>query len=552
MIALDAHQIAQITGGTVLGLDTAAAGQDAVSAGQVPVVEHVTTDSREVGPGTLFVAKPGEVTDGHNFVPAAFEAGATLALVERPVPLAEAPATLTEAPATLETTSVYPSVQVNDVVEAMGALAAWVVAHLRESHGTADGGVKVVGITGSVGKTTTKDLLRAVFESVGPTVAPQGSYNGEVGVPLTVFTATEQTRYLVVEMGATHIGNIEYLCNMVHPDVGVVLCVGTAHAGEFGGVDNIAVAKGELVEALGTDGVAVLNEDDPRVRTMHTRTQAPVVFFTAGDACTAHPITGQRVWASDVTTDDDGHPTLTLHFPDGSEHRVVSGLIGAHHVSNILAAATAAFVAGVPAEQIATVLQHRGAGSRWRMERTERGDGVTVINDAYNANPQSMRAALQTLAELGRGSGDRPARRTWAVLGGMLELGDLSVEEHDAIGRQVVRMNISKLVAVGETARPIYNAAHLEGSWGNEATWVPDADAAEELLAQELAPGDMVLFKSSNAAGMKILGDKVAAAPVTDSRAPAAANDAPAEADHWLSAGDFVNTDRDQPGGAHA
>lgn len=520
MIALDAHQVAQITGGTVLGL------QDSAPA---PVIQHVTTDSREVAAGTLFVAKPGDVTDGHKFVGAAFAAGAELALVQRPV--------------MDESGAQYPSVQVPDVVEAMGALAAWVVAHLRELHGAGADGVKVVGITGSVGKTTTKDLLRAIFESVGPTVAPQGSYNGEVGVPLTVFTATPETRYLVVEMGATHIGNIEYLCNMVHPDVGVVLCVGTAHAGEFGGVENIAIAKGELVEALGPDGVAVINQDDPRVRTMHSRTQAPVVFFSADTDTSVLPPRAQRVWATDVTTDDDGHPTLMLHFPDGSQHRVVSGLIGAHHVSNVLAAATAAFVSGVPAAQIASVLQNRAAGSRWRMERTERADGVTVINDAYNANPQSMRAALQTLAALGRPTGNHAARRTWAVLGGMLELGELSVQEHDSIGRQVVRMNISKLVAVGETARPMYNAAHLEGSWGNEATWVADADSAEELLTRELAPGDIVLFKSSNAAGMKILGDKIAAATVDAHREPAAANDAPAAGDHWLSAGDFVNAE---------
>lgn len=488
MISLDAHQIARITGGTVLGVEDSS----------VPVVEHVTTDSREVQPGTLFVAKPGEFADGHSFVPAAFTAGASLALVERPVHDALG------AP--------FPSVRVHDVVEAMGTLAAWVVAHVRQLHkGSEDSGVKVVGITGSVGKTTTKDLLRAIFESVGPTVAPQGSYNGEVGVPLTVFTATEQTRYLVVEMGATHIGNIEYLCNMVRPDVGVVLCVGTAHAGEFGGVENIAIAKGELVEALGSHGMAVLNEDDPRVRAMHTRTQADVTFFSAEHSGDAELLVGRRVWASDIDTDDDGHPILTLHFPDGSAHRVVSGLIGAHHISNILAAATAAYVAGVPAEQIVAVLRHCGAGSRWRMERTERADGVTVINDAYNANPQSMRAALQTLAQLGRGSENRPARRTWAVLGGMLELGELSAQEHDAIGRYVVRMNIAKLVAVGPEARPIYNAAHLEGSWGDEATWVDDADAAEQILREELAPGDIVLFKSSNAAGMKVLGDKVAA-----------------------------------------
>ncbi|KAA9394426.1 UDP-N-acetylmuramoyl-tripeptide--D-alanyl-D-alanine ligase [Kocuria coralli] len=512
MIPLNAHRIAEITGGTVLGLDN-------VADAELPVIDHVTTDSREVVDGTLFVAKPGEVTDGHVFVGKAFDGGARLALVERPVAAEDA--------------TVFPSVQVDDVVEAMGALAHWVVEYLRERRE-----LQVVAVTGSVGKTTTKDLLRSIFASEGPTVAPRGSYNGEVGLPLTVFTATEDTRYLVVEMGATHIGNIEYLCGIARPDVGVVLCVGSAHAGEFGGVENIAIAKGELVESLTPQGVAVLNEDDPRVRGMRTRTQAPVVLFGTGEGQGPDAADDVRVRASDISTDDDGHPSFTLHFPDGSEHRVVSGLIGAHHVSNILAAAAAAFVSGIAPETIVGALRNRGAGSRWRMERTERPDGVSVINDAYNANPQSMRAALQTLAELGRPRGDKPSRRTWAILGGMLELGDVSVDEHDAIGRQVVRLNISKLIAVGEVARPVYNAAHLEGSWGNEATWVPDAEAAEALLAEELAPGDIVLFKSSNAAGLNRLGDRVAAADGATAREPAAANDAPSVTGEWLSAGD--------------
>lgn len=522
MIALDAAEIARITGGTLCGLADS-------PTDQLPVIDHVTTDSREVRPGTLFVAKPGEITDGHRFVSTAFDAGAVLALVEHEV--------------RDEAGAVFPSVCVADVVEAMGTLAAWVVEHVRNHHAALGHEVKVIGVTGSVGKTTTKDLLRAIFESVGPTVAPQGSYNGEVGVPLTVFTATENTQYFVVEMGATHVGNIKYLCDMVKPDVGVVLCVGNAHAGEFGGVENIAVAKGELVEALSGDGVAVLNADDYRVRDMHSRTQAPVMFFGAGNH-EELPTQTQWVRASDVQLNDHGHPTFTLHFPDGSEHRITSGLIGAHHVTNILAAATAAYAANISAEHIASVVQKLGAGSRWRMERTERADGVTVINDAYNANPQSMRAALQTLADLGRETKDRPARRTWAVLGGMLELGDLSVPEHDAIGRYVVRMNISKLVAVGQAARPMYDAAHLEGSWGNEATWVQDAHTARELLDKELTCGDIVLFKSSNAAGLKNLGDEIARSRVEVVGEPAAAHDSPAADDHWLSAGDFVNADR--------
>jgi UDP-N-acetylmuramoyl-tripeptide--D-alanyl-D-alanine ligase len=517
MIELTAAQIAQITEGRAAG-DTGAV-----------VVDHVTTDSREARPGTLFVAKPGEVTDGHEFVGAAFAAGAVLALAEREV---------TDAAGV-----VHPSVIVPDVVEAMGRLAAWVVAHLRADHE-----VKVIAVTGSVGKTTTKDLLRGIFSAEGPTVAPQGSYNGEVGVPLTVFTAGPDTRFLIIEMGATKIGNIDYLCRMVRPDIGVVLCVGSAHAGEFGGTANIARAKGELVESLGADGVAVLNDDDAAVRQMHRRTAAPVVLFGESPANALPEVPAARVHASGVRLGAAGNPEFDLHFPDGSVHRVASRLIGDHHVSNLLAAAAAAFTAGVAPERIAASLNAQGAASRWRMERTERPDGVTVINDAYNANPQSMRAALQTLAQLGRGTGGAAPRRTWAVLGGMLELGDSTVEEHDALGRMVVRLNISKLIAVGELARPVYDAAQLEGSWGNEATWVGTAEEAHEILRHELAPGDIVLFKSSNASGLGVLGDRVAADAGTAGTGPAPGNDAPARGDHWLSAGPFVNADLDAAG----
>ncbi|MUN64115.1 UDP-N-acetylmuramoyl-tripeptide--D-alanyl-D-alanine ligase [Kocuria sediminis] len=519
MIELTAAQIAQITGGRAVG-DAAA---------REVVVGHVTTDSREARPGTLFVAKPGEVTDGHEFVGAAFAAGAVLALVEREVTDAAGAA--------------YPGVLVPDVVEAMGRLAAWVVAQLRADHE-----VTVVAVTGSVGKTTTKDLLRGILSAEGPTVAPRGSYNGEVGVPLTVFECTSETRYLVVEMGATRIGNIDYLCRMVRPDVGVVLCVGSAHAGEFGGVANIARAKGEMVESLRADGVAVLNDDDALVRQMHRRTVAPVLFFGESPANALPDVPAARVHASEVRLGPGGSPEFLLHFPDGSAHRIVSRLIGEHHVSNLLAAASAAFVAGVAPERIAASLNAQGPASRWRMERTERADGVTVVNDAYNANPQSMRAALQTLAQLGRGTGGSAPRRTWAVLGGMLELGDSTVEEHDALGRMVVRLNISKLVAVGELARPVYDAAQLEGSWGNEATWVATAEEAEEILRRELAPGDIVLFKASNASGLGVLGDRVAATASAGADGPAPGNDAPARGDHWRSAGPFVNASLDASG----
>ncbi|WP_082046407.1 UDP-N-acetylmuramoyl-tripeptide--D-alanyl-D-alanine ligase [Arthrobacter sp. L77] len=481
MIEFSAAEIAALTGGRLVGIDPA---------GPAITVTSAATDSRECVPGSLFVAKPGEASDGHLHIGSAFGRGAVLALAEREV----------AGPDGVP----HPSVVVPDAILAMGELAAETVRRLR-----AAGDLTVIGITGSAGKTTTKDLLAGILAAAGPTVAPRGSYNGEVGVPLTVFQATWDTRYLVIEMGATKPGHIAYLASLVQPDVGVVLGVGSAHAGEFGGVENIARAKGELFEALAPTGTAVINADDERVLAMRSRTGARTAFFTSSDDFAAE---GGVVRARNSTTTPEGHPSFTLTFPDGGEHEVVSPLLGLHHTTNLLAAATVAYEVGCPSERIAEGLRSLTAASRWRMERSERADGVTVINDAYNANPESMRAALRTLAELGRGR-----RRTWAVLGEMLELGGSTIEEHDLLGRVVVRLNISKLVCVGPNTRALFNGAVLEGSWGSEAVHVDDVGAAEQLLAAELEPGDIVLFKSSNGAGLRFLGDRIAqqAGPVS-------------------------------------
>jgi UDP-N-acetylmuramoyl-tripeptide--D-alanyl-D-alanine ligase len=472
MIAFTAAEIADITKGRL----------DA-DPGITPL--SVVTDSREATPGSLYVAKPGEYADGHDFTADAFAAGATLALVERPVAGPDG------AP--------YPSIVVPDAVLAMGALAAEAVRRIRAARAEAQDELTVIGITGSAGKTTTKDLLAGIFALHGNTVAPRGSYNGEIGVPLTVFTAGTDTRYLVIEMGATGIGHISYLADMVKPDIGVVLGVGTAHAGEFGGVDNIALAKGEMVEGLAASGTAVINLDDDQVAAMRARTVASVVGFSAEGRPHA------AVQALNADTNTDGNPEFDLLLPgEDTPHHVRSRLIGAHHTGNLLAAAAAAWAAGIPGADIATALSSQAAASRWRMERTERADGVTIINDAYNANPESMRAALRTLADLGQG------RRTWAVLGAMLELGEDSIREHTAVGTQVVRLNISRLVVVGREARALYVSAVQEGSWGDECVFAETADEAFELLDAELEPGDLVLFKSSNSVGLRHLGDRIA------------------------------------------
>ncbi|WP_457253034.1 UDP-N-acetylmuramoyl-tripeptide--D-alanyl-D-alanine ligase [Pedococcus sp. P5_B7] len=470
MIPMSLAQIAEVTGGRLHGLDDRAAASLVVDG---PVV----TDSREAGPGGLYIARIGEQLDGHQFVASAAGLGAVAAMTTRPV-------------------DELPCVVVDDIQDGLASLARAVVDRHPD--------LTVIGITGSSGKTSTKDLLASVLSSAAPTVAPVGSLNSEVGVPLTVFRVEPQTRFLVVEMGARGVGHIAYLTRIAPPRIGIELNVGTAHVGEFGSREAIAVAKAELVQALPATGLAVLNVDDPAVRAMASTTVARVQLVGSGAEA--------DVRATDTTLDESGRPTFRVTTRDASAE-VTLPLHGEHHVGNALAVVAAALECGLELPDIVSALATATPVSRWRMEVTERADGVTVVNDAYNANPDSMRAALKALVAMGGGRGGAdtaPARRTWAVLGSMLELGDDSTAEHDAIGRLAVRLNIARLVVVGDTARPMASGAQHEGSWGDEAVWVPDAEAAYALLAQELRPGDVVLFKSSRDAGLRWLGDRLA------------------------------------------
>ena len=470
MIPMSLSQIAALTGGRLHGISEQ-------EASALVVDGPVVTDSREAGPGGLYLARVGESMDGHQFVGSARDAGAVAALTTREV-------------------DDLPCVVVDDIQDGFVALARGVLQAHPE--------VTVIGITGSSGKTSTKDLLASVLSAAGPTVAPVGSLNSEVGVPLTVCRIVGDTRYLVVEMGARGVGHIEYLADIAEPTIGIVLNVGTAHVGEFGSREAIGRAKAELVAALPDGGLAVLNADDPVVRAMVGQTAARALLVGASHEA------GLR--ATDIDLDGAGRPSFTVSG-DGveAETRVSLPLHGEHHVGNALAVIAVALECGMAMGDIAEALADARPASRWRMEVTERADGVTIINDAYNANPDSMRAALKALVAMGRG------RRTWAVLGSMLELGDESTTEHDAIGRLAVRLNVSRLVVVGETARPMASGAQHEGSWGDEAVWVPDADAAYELLSRELSAGDVVLFKSSRDAGLRWLGDRLAGLSAPDS-----------------------------------
>ncbi|MFC7309142.1 UDP-N-acetylmuramoyl-tripeptide--D-alanyl-D-alanine ligase [Streptomyces monticola] len=450
MIALSLAEIASIVGGQP---------HDIPDGGR-QVTGSVVIDSRQVEPGGLFAAFVGEHVDGHDYAERAIESGAAAVLATRPVGV--------------------PAIVVADVEKALGALARAVVARL---------GTTLVALTGSAGKTSTKDLIAQLLQRKAPTVWTPGSLNNEIGLPLTALRATEETRHLVLEMGARGVGHIRYLTDLTPPKIGLVLNVGTAHIGEFGGREQIAQAKGELVESLPAEGTAVLNADDPLVRAMASRTKARVLFF--GEAESAD------VRAENVRLTEQGQPSFTLHTPSGCSD-VTLRLYGEHHVSNALAAAAVAHELGMSVDEIAVGLSEAGNLSRWRMEVTERPDGVTVVNDAYNANPESMRAALRALAAMGKG------RRTWAVLGQMAELGDEALAEHDAVGRLAVRLNVSKLVAVGgREASWLQLGAYNEGSWGEESVHVSDTQAAVDLLRSELRPGDVVLVKASRSVGLE-------------------------------------------------
>jgi UDP-N-acetylmuramoyl-tripeptide--D-alanyl-D-alanine ligase len=478
-----------------LTLGEVAAAVDARLAGADPqalVTGAVEFDSRTVAPGGLFLALAGEHVDGHEFIAQAIAAGAAAAIVTRTDLGADA----------------GPRVLVADGFAAIAALASYVARRLPLA--------TIVGVTGSSGKTSTKDLVAAMLTRLGPTVAPPGSFNNELGHPYTVLLADERTEYLVLETSARGIGHIRFLTQIAPPRIGAVLNVGSAHLGEFGSREAIAQAKGELVEALppaSDGGVAVLNADDPLVSAMASRTSARVVTF--GESGSAD------VRAESVAVDELGRASFVL--VTGAERVDVRlRLVGEHHVGNALAAAAIALECGTTPVDIATALGAADAASRWRMELTERPDGVLVLNDAYNANPESMRAALMALASIA--ASRRPqGGRSFAVLGHMAELGPDGPAEHDAIGRLAVRLDISQLIAVGEQARPIQHGAALEGSWAGESQWVPDVDAAVELLRTQLRPGDVVLVKASRAASLErvalaILEDATGSVSVADSR----------------------------------
>ncbi|MFI2478032.1 UDP-N-acetylmuramoyl-tripeptide--D-alanyl-D-alanine ligase [Nocardia xishanensis] len=480
MIEMTLREIADVVGGTLHDVPDP----------EARVTGSVEFDSRRIGSGDLFLALPGERADGHEYAAAAVAAGAVAVLAARPVGV---PAiVVTPSPGQVPATSVA-LIHDSDgsgaaVLAALAALARASVERL-----TAAGGLTVVGVTGSSGKTSTKDLLAAVLAPLGPVVAPPGSFNNELGHPWTALRADEKTRFLVLELSARGPGHIAALAAVAPPSIGVVLNVGTAHLGEFGSREAIAQTKGELVEALPATGLAVLNADDPQVAAMAARTRAKVVRVgQAGNA---------DIRASDIRLDAEARAGFTLHTPAGSTP-VQLAVHGEHQVGNALSAAAVALACGADLATIARALSGAERVSERRMDVRTTADGVTVVNDSYNANPDSVRAALKALVTMSR-AGETP-RRSWAVLGEMAELGEESVVEHDGIGRLAVRLDVDRLIVVG-TGRPsraMHQGAVMEGSWGEESVLVPDIGAAIALLDDEVEAGDVVLVKASKSVGL--------------------------------------------------
>ncbi|NUS14048.1 MAG: UDP-N-acetylmuramoyl-tripeptide--D-alanyl-D-alanine ligase [Streptomyces sp.] len=444
MIPLTLADIAAATGGA---LDHADPG--------TLVTAPLLFDSRKVTSGGLFACLPGRTADGHDFAEQAVADGAVAVLATRPVGA--------------------PAVIVPDVLTAMADTAREVASRYP---GT------VIGITGSAGKTSTKDLLNGVLSLDGPTVATPRSFNNEIGFPITVTQVTTDTWYLVLEMGARGRGHIDTLCRIARPTIAAVLGVGSAHAGEFGSREATAEAKSEIVRSLPPHGVAVLNADDPLVAPMASRTEARTMFFGTGDA---------DVRAEDVRVGESGRPHFTLRYGD-DQAQVQLAVHGRHNVTNALAAATIALAAGVPFARVVEGLSSTELTSGGRMEAMTRPDGVTVINDAFNASPESVLAALEAMQDIAAG------RRMIAVLGEMAELGDEAAAWHDRVGQATAKTGVAHLVLVGGEQADALGA--MARTVGIDVRRAPDGQPLAPFVNSLVEPHDVVLVKGANALGL--------------------------------------------------
>jgi UDP-N-acetylmuramoyl-tripeptide--D-alanyl-D-alanine ligase len=446
MITLTAGEIALLVGGEVF------CDKDLLVS-KAPVF-----DSRQATPGCFFLALKGENADGHEFAADAYRNGSMFSLTSERID--------------------GPCIVVSDVLEALSILAAFVRKRLDK--------LIVIGITGSQGKTSTKDLLTHMLGAVGPTVAPAGSFNNDLGLPITLLQCDDRTRFCILEMGARHMGDIARLCEIAKPNIGVVLTVGTAHIGEFGSQEVIAKTKSELIQSLDKEGIAILGTYDeftPKMASLH---QGQVILF--GEKADI------QVRAADVEM-REGRPHFDLVTPAGRD-AVGMRAVGAHQVSNALAVAAVGTALSLPLELIASSLSTGEISSKWRMELHESAD-LLIINDAYNANPESMGAALRALALFAQERGGS----AWAFVGKMNELGQTQAPQSAAIGALAVELGIDHLVEIDapEYGEPVgAMVVHQR----------PTIESALDLV-EYLAPGDVVLVKASRSQGFEVLAESL-------------------------------------------
>jgi UDP-N-acetylmuramoyl-tripeptide--D-alanyl-D-alanine ligase len=448
MIPLSLEAIAEIVHGKLLNISDA----------KKLVELHAVVDSRIASADTFFAALVGENVDGHEFAQSAIDNGAAFVMLSRDMGV--------------------PSILVDDVVSALSKLAQNLRDRLPE--------LQVVAITGSQGKTTTKDLLHHVLSAVGECVANQASLNNELGVPLTLLRCSATTKYCVVEMGARHRGDIAHLMEIASPNVGVALVVGKAHIGEFGSQEDIAEAKAEIISGLSDDGIAVLGSYDTFTPRMADGRLMKVISFGEKSDC--------LVRAADIEL-REGRAHFDLVTPAGRQ-AVGLQLLGAHQVANALGAAAAATALGVPLETISAALSTAEISSKWRMALIDENE-LLLINDSYNANPESMAAAIRTLVLLAQERGGE----AWAILGKMHELGASSVDEHQSIGRLASDIGVDHLVSVGTRD---FLASDKKEEEEMVLHYFPDRESALE-IAQHFSAGDVVLVKASRAEGFEEL-----------------------------------------------
>jgi UDP-N-acetylmuramoyl-tripeptide--D-alanyl-D-alanine ligase len=433
-------------------------------------VRGVSTDTRTLRPGDLFVALRGPRTDGHSFIAEAMARGA-VAVLAATLPASMAPAS--EASAAVEAT--VPVLLVDDTLRALGLIAARYRQRLR---------AEVVGITGSVGKTTTVALAASVLAQRYRVVPSEESWNAEIGVPLTVLRAGQDTEVIVTEMAMRGLGQIRELVEIARPRIGVVTNVGESHLELLGTSERIAQAKGELVEGLPPDGVAVLNADDPAGQRLAALAGCRVVWF--GESASAE-VRAEEVAAA-------GRAMTFRLILGGEDAQVRLPLPGRHNVANALAGAAVGMVLGVPADAVRIGLERAGQPSR-RLQVEEAGS-LLILDDTYNASPRSVRAALDVLDQI---AGDR---RRVAVLGDMKELGPASRDLHREIGREAATRGIALIVAVGPEAEALAEGAR-EVLAPDRVVHVPDREAALLVMQARVRPDDVVLVKGSRAMALE-------------------------------------------------